>query len=162
MFFILYKKHLFFFFRTLILYLECFNMARTNGSSLFFDEQEIHNTPNLIPRLIRILFFRFGITNDDYLDRYERYFRERHPHKTRKELTLEASSNRKALFQDRRKLTFNKFKELTEAMGYDVETVMVSVRDRATGEIITLSTDDTPAKLLKMRNSHDMSEADKF
>ena len=157
-----YRSIFLFFSHTHFHELECFHMARTNGSSLFFDDQEIHNTPNLLPRLIRILFYGLGITNDDYLDRYERYFREHNPHKTRKELTLEASSNRKMLFGDRRKLSFNKFKELTEVMGYDVESLTVKIRDRTTGEIKIFSTDDTPTQLLKMRDQHDASEADKF
>lgn len=117
-------------------------MSRINGSALMFDEEEVKNTTEFLPRLIRVIFYGLSITNDGYLDRYLRYYKDLHPDKTRKEFSQKSAADRKFL-HDRRKLTFNLMRHVLSAMGYDIECVSVRVRDHLTGEVKTFSTDDT-------------------
>lgn len=124
-------------------------MSRVSGSALMFDEDEVKSTTELLPRLIRVLFYGLQITNEGYLTQYYHYFRAISPDKTRKEFIQKAAADRKFLL-DRRKLTFNMLRNVLSAMGYDVESVSINVRDRLTGDLKTFSTDDTVEKLKEM------------
>lgn len=121
-------------------------MSRINGSALMFDEEEVKATTEYLPRLIRVIFFGLSITNDGYLERYYRYYKDLHRDKTRKEFSQKSAADRKFLL-DRRKLTFNLMRNVLSAMGYDIECVSVRVKDRLTGELRTFSTDDTTEEL---------------
>jgi hypothetical protein len=112
-----------------------------------FDENEVKSTPDpAFPRLIRNIFFGLSISNDNYLERYYHYYRDRFRDKTRKEFSQKAAADRKFLL-DRRKLTYNMFRSVMEAMGYNVECISVRIRDNLTGEVRTFSTDDSVEKL---------------
>lgn len=124
-------------------------MSRLTGSDLMFDEEEVRTTDKLLPRLIRVIFFGLSITNTGYLERYYHYFREKYRDKTRKEFSQKAAADRKFLL-DKRKLTFNMLTNVLSAMGYDVESVSIRVRDVLTGEVKTFSTDDTVEALKEM------------
>ena len=117
-------------------------MSKVTGSSLMFDEEEVKNTYESLPRLVRIIFYGLGITNDAYLDRYSHYFRQAHPDRNRKEFSQKAAADRKFLL-DRRKLTFNMMRNVLTAMGFDIVSVSMDVRDKLTGEVKTFSTDDS-------------------
>lgn len=121
-------------------------MARFSGSSLMFDEDDIRTTTEHLPRLIRIILYAEGITNDGYLERYKHYFRGLFPDKTQKEFSQKAAADRKFLL-DHRKLTWNMMRGVLIALGYDVEGVDIRVRDRLTGEVRTFSTDSTVDEL---------------
>lgn len=123
--------------------------TRTTGSSLMFDENEVRQTGTALPRLIRVIFYGLGITNEGYLDRYFHYFREQFPDKTRKEFSQKAAADRKFLL-DRRKLTFNMMSSVMNAMGYEIEEVSVKIRDRLTGDERVFSTSDTVDSLNEM------------
>jgi hypothetical protein len=124
-------------------------MSRVNGSALMFDEDEVKATTEMLPRLIRVVFYGLSVSNDSYLDQYYHYFRDLFPDKTRKEFIQKAAADRKFLL-DRRKLTFNMMRNVLAAMGYDIESVSIKVRDRLTGDEKTFSTDDTVEKLKEM------------
>jgi len=126
-------------------------MSRINGSALMFDEEEVKATREFLPRLIRVIMFGLGITNDGYLDRYYHWFRGAFPGRTRKEFSQKSAADRKFL-HDRQKLTFNLMRSVLTAMGYDIECVSVRVIDRVTGEVRTFSTDDTVDSLKEMRD----------
>jgi hypothetical protein len=124
-------------------------MSRAVGTSLMFDEESIRGTTELLPRLVRILFYAFGITNESYLVRYNRYFKDMFPEKSQKDLNQQATSHRKVLLESRRKLTFNMLRGVMFAMGYSIEEVSVRVRNQLTGEERVFSTDDTVESLKK-------------
>lgn len=111
-----------------------------------FDEDEVRATTELLPRLIRVVFYGLSVTNESYLHQYFHYFRSLFPDKTRKEFIQKAAADRKFLL-DRRKLTFNMLRNVLAAMGYDVESISIDVRDRLTGDLKTFSTNDTVEKL---------------
>ena len=112
-------------------------------SALMFDADEIKRLPpNLLPRLIRIIYFRLGITNEEYRRRYHEYAQENEPQESVKKITEQASSNAKFI-RERSSLTFNMLHNAIDKMGYDLETVTVTLRDRLTGDKVTCSTDDT-------------------
>ena len=117
-------------------------MSRINGSALMFDEEDVKTTSEFLPRLIRIIMFATGVTNDGYIMRYHRYFKSMFPTKSRKEFTQKSAADRKSLL-DKSKLTFSLMRTVLSAMGYDIECVSVRVKDRVTGEVRTFSTDDT-------------------
>jgi hypothetical protein len=107
-----------------------------------FDEDEVKATGEFLPRLIRVVMFGLGITNDGYLDRYWRSFRSTFPGKSRKEFSQKSAADRKFL-HDRKNLTFKLMRSVLTAMGYEIECVSIRVIDRMTGEVRTFSTDDT-------------------
>lgn len=117
-------------------------MSRVDGSLLMFDEEEVKETREFLPRLVRVIFYGLSITNDDYIDRYQRYYKDLHRDKTQKEFSQRMTSYRKFL-KDRKKLTFNLMQKVLSAMGYDIEGVSIRIRDRLTGEVKTFSTDNT-------------------
>jgi hypothetical protein len=107
-----------------------------------FGEDDVKKTHTLLPRLLRIIFFKIGITNSEYLERYRRYFQEQFPGKTRKEFSQKSVSDRKALM-DKEKITFRLLQDIIEAMGMSVESVSLRLRDKLTGELLDFSTDMT-------------------
>lgn len=131
-------------------------MPRINGAALFFDEEEVKETTALLPRLIRVFMFGLGITNDGYLERYWRYFRDTNRDKTRKIFSQKATTDRKFL-ADKTKVTFSLMSHAVEAMGYDIEAVSMRVRDRTTGEVMEFSTDDTAEELKEKRERKNSS-----
>lgn len=127
-------------------------MGRVTGTKLMFNEDDVRSVSDpMLPRLIRVIFFGLDITNEGYLARYSRYFREIFTgDKTQKEHSQKAAADRKFLL-DPRKLTINMMRSVLLAMGYDIECISVRLRDRLTGEELTFSTDDTVEKLLAQR-----------
>lgn len=123
-------------------------MTRITGNSLMFDEEEVKATTAHLPRLIRVIFYGLGITNEGYLERYRHYFRAMFPDKNKKEFSQKSTADRKFLME-RRKLTFNMVQGIMLAMGYDVESVTIKLRDKLSGEIKTFSTEDTVESLKK-------------
>jgi hypothetical protein len=113
-----------------------------------FDEEDVRNVREpMLPRLIRIIFFGNGITNEEYLLRYNHYFREfGSGNKTQKEHSQKAAADRKFLL-DHRKLTINMMRSVLSAMGWEIEAISVRLSDRLTGETREFSTDDTVEKL---------------
>jgi hypothetical protein len=118
-------------------------MSRAAGSSLMFDEESIRSTTEHLPRLIRIIFYAFGITNEGYLRRYYQYFQDLYPEKSFKEFNQQATSHRKVLLESKRKLTFNMLRTTLNAMGYDIDSVQVHVTNKLNGEKRVFSTEDT-------------------
>jgi hypothetical protein len=121
-------------------------MSRINGSALMFDEEDVKTTSEFLPRLIRIIMFATGVTNDGYITRYHRYFKSIFPSKSRKEFTQKSAADRKSLL-DKSKLTFSLMRTVLSAMGYDIECVSIRVKDRVTGDVRTFSTDNTVEEL---------------
>jgi hypothetical protein len=120
-------------------------MARKNDPSrLVFDEQDIRSTSTraLLPLLIRIFMFRHQITNDQYLERYERAYNAAVPEHTRKEFTQKAQSDRKAMVEQQ-KITFNLLNTIIQAMGFKIEAVSIRVSSKMSGKEWTVSTDDS-------------------
>lgn len=117
-------------------------MSRVNGSALMFNEEDIESTTEFLPRLIRVVFYGLGITNNGYLERFYHYFQEIHRDKTRKEFSQKAAADRKFLL-DPRKLTFNMMTGDIAAMGWNMKSVSIEIQDRLTGEVKTFSTNMT-------------------
>lgn len=117
-------------------------MARSANNAPMFDEDEVRSTHELLPRLIRVIFFGLGITNNEYTNYYYNFFRAVFPDKTHKEFIQKAAADRKFL-QERHKLTFNMLRNVVQAMGWDVESVSLEIRNRLTGEVRVFSTRDT-------------------
>jgi hypothetical protein len=111
-----------------------------------FDEEDVKTTSEFLPRLIRIIMFATGVTNDGYITRYHRYFKSIFPSKSRKEFTQKSAADRKSLL-DKSKLTFSLMRTVLSAMGYDIECVSIRVKDRVTGDVRTFSTDNTVEEL---------------
>lgn len=111
-----------------------------------FDEDEVKSTTELLPRLVRIIFYGQSITNDNYLERYLKYFKGTFLDKDRKAFSQKSTADRKFL-KDPKKLTFNLMRNSLMAMGYDIECVSIRVRDKLTGEVKVYSTDDTVESL---------------
>jgi hypothetical protein len=124
-------------------------MTKISGSTLMFDEEEVKKTTEFLPRLIRVIFYYFGITNDSYLDRYRDFFCRMFPDKSRKEFSQKSVADRKVLL-DRKQLTIKMLLNVLSAMGYDTEAVSIRIRDRLTGEVKEFSTDDTVEKIKSM------------
>ncbi len=121
-------------------------MKRVDRSALFFDEEDVRKSTGFLPRLVRIVFYALGITNEEYGRRYERYIRENNGVANRVINHLQISANRKSLNESDRhdkSLTFKLFNTVINAMGYDIECVSVRMRDRVTDEVFTFSTDMT-------------------
>lgn len=118
-----------------------------------FDEEDVKSTYEHLPRLIRIIFFSLGITNEDYLRRYRDYYRYMFPDKGRKELAQKSTADRKVL-QDKTKLTFSMMHGIMTAMGYEIDSVTVVIREKMTGETKVFSTSDT-VEMLKQNIEND-------
>lgn len=117
-------------------------MTRVEGSRLMFDENQVRTTRALIPRLIRIIFFGFSITNNDYIARYQHHNRVMYGNKPARDASQKMISDRKSM-QNKNSLTFKMFSAVLTAMGLDIEAITVRLRDRVTGDTRTFSTDDT-------------------
>ena len=116
-------------------------MTPHNGSSPVFEGDEIRYTRYLLPRLIRVIFYRMGITNTDYLARYIRYAREKNPVPSDKEHETAGRADRRAIKEP--KLTFSKMQHVMSMMGCDIECISVRLRERSTGQIRLFSTDES-------------------
>ena len=118
-------------------------MSRNNPSTLMFDEDEIRSvTDPALPRLLRIIFYANSITNEIFNERYRRYLQTVYPEMDQKEFGQRITSLRKALFEARKKMTFNMFRGVLLALGYEIAGIDIRVRFKLTGEIQTFSTDD--------------------
>lgn len=124
-------------------------MAKINGAGLMFNEESVKKTTEFLPRLARIIFYYYGITNDNYLDRYKDYWLRVFPGKTRKEFSQKSVADRKVLL-DPTQMTMKMLRNILQAMGFDLESVSIKVKDRLTGEVKEFSTDDTIEKLKSM------------
>lgn len=124
-------------------------MSKIDTAALMFNEEDVKSTVSLIPKLIRIAFYGLTITNEGYLARYLHSYMGAHPDASRKEFSQKAAADRKCLMEPK-KLTFNMASTLMSAMGYDIETVQITVRDRLFGESRTFSTDMTIDQLKQM------------
>ena len=109
-------------------------MSRISGSALLIDEGELRSATRFIPKIARLFFYGLGITNDSYLERYRRFYHERFPDRTPKELSQKATADRKVLLDQ--KMTFNMLSGLSDAMGCDITAVQVEFKDRLTGEVM--------------------------
>lgn len=121
-------------------------MAKIVGTALMFGPDDIRETTAMLPRLMRIIFYALGITNENYMKRYWDWWREHHPDQTRKEFSQKAAADR-GFVGDRRKLTINMATGLLSAMGQEVVTISFTLKDQLTGEVRTFSTDDTVEKI---------------
>ena len=126
-------------------------MSRILGNALMFDEEEVKATSEFLPRLVRIIFFSFSITNDGYLERYRQYFHRTFRDRSQKEFSQKSTADRKVLL-DRKQLTIKMLLSVLSAMGYDTEAVSIRIKDRITGEVREFSTDDTVDKLKEFMN----------
>lgn len=117
-------------------------MAKFKGSSLIFDEDDVRRAGEPLPRLIRIIFYAMDITVDKYMDRYLRFLRETRRDRTPKENATKAAADRKTLIESENSVTFKMMNGALQGMGFDIESVSVRFRDRATGEVHCFSTDD--------------------
>lgn len=125
-------------------------MSRIDGSALMFDEEEVRETTDPgLPRLIRVIFFGLSITNNGYLERYHSWFKDNFRDKNRKEFSQKSTADRKTLLE-RKKLTYTMLRHVVKAMGYDIESVTVRLKDRISGDSLTFSTDDTVEDLKRV------------
>jgi len=121
-------------------------MTKVRGSSLFFDEDDItsnRSTIAALPRLLRIIFYAFGITNEGYLRRWSHYYQREVPNGSPKDFQMKSGSMRKALIESRTNLTYKAFSAAMTVMGFSIEGVSVRLKNLNTGETRTFSTDDT-------------------
>lgn len=117
----------------------------SGGSRLMFDEEEVRTTTAFLPRLIRVIFYGLGITNETYMARYFRGFTRLYRKKTRKELSQKCSTDRKFIREP--KLTFSLLQNVLTNMEFEIKSVTIELMDVTTGEIRTFSTSDTIAEL---------------
>jgi hypothetical protein len=104
-------------------------------STPVFTKQDVNHARDPLVRLLRIIFFRCGITHDIFNRRHYDYFqRERLDEKT---LTTHRNNLRRRLAETD-KLTFRAFRfVLTDILRKDIERIRVDLKDRATGELTT-------------------------
>jgi hypothetical protein len=100
----------------------------------------------LLPKLIRIVFFGNQITNEGYLARYQDYWKRRFPGKDRKEFSQKAAADRKFL-GELEKLTWKMMVDVLRAMGYEVDSVQITLHDRLAGTTTVFSTADSLEEL---------------
>lgn len=122
-------------------------MARFNGSTPVFHEDEVRRSSNFLPRLIRLIFFRLRLTNNEVRDRYHEYYARTHPGMTTKPAESEININLKRVVNGTDSITFKLMHHMMTALGLDLESVSVQFRDSRTGKVYRISTEQTVENL---------------
>jgi hypothetical protein len=124
-------------------------MSKPNGSAPVFPEEDVKtyaSSTRFLPKLLRMIFFRFGITNDGYMERYWKWWSSAHYGQPRKECHSQAGQIRNFI-KGREKLTYNMVSGVLRAMGYEITEVRFTIIDRVTRETYEFSTNDSVDEL---------------
>ena len=117
-------------------------MVKPNGYALFFDSEDVRRTTAKLPRLIRIIFYSLGLTNDDFNRLYGRAELMSGIDVDLDKLKANATTYRTTI-RDSQKLTYSMMTSVLRSMGYETEAVSIRLRDMVTGQVMTFSTDET-------------------
>jgi hypothetical protein len=117
-------------------------MAKQDRSARFFTVENIRQTSDPLPRLIRLIFHYFQITNDSFADRYHRFYT--HIYGTDRQgvsqINMKKNIDKNALINGRRNLTIKSFINVLKVFGFDIVEMTVTLKDSTSGELHTFST----------------------
>jgi L-asparaginase/Glu-tRNA(Gln) amidotransferase subunit D len=134
-------------------------MAKVNPAELVFNRDDVREAnSHLLVRLIRVMFYKLRITNEDHARRYLRTMKAM-SRKSEKEINQDSTIARRFV-REPGKVTYRLFSLEVLAMGYQLEEMSMRVRDRNTGQVYTFSTDMTADSIDKQQEEDEPTGLD--
>lgn len=115
-------------------------------SDALVTSEEIRTTNELLPKLLRVILYGLQMTASAYDHAHWRIYQADHPGEGDDAFRRNKASLNRPM-DDPKSLTYKAFRRIMYYMGYDIESISVTIVERATGRRETFSTLDSVAKL---------------
>lgn len=108
----------------------------------FIDKDLLSRTRDHLTRLIQLILYRRGVTNDEYVHAHTEHWRR---YNSGKDASMAAGNRthlRKILTHPGANVTWKMFNHALLVFRFDIVRISVTIRDQRTGELTTYHSDD--------------------
>ena len=129
-------------------------MSRLPPNELMISADDVRKTSAPLPRLIHNLFYALGMTHGRYHDYYMEYAAEQWADEPKSKIHPKLGANRSAV-KERRSATFYLLTVVMAVLKKDLIRITIDLRDRTTGEEMSISSTDTVEDLDRKRQKQE-------
>ena len=129
-------------------------MSRLPPNEMMITADDVRKTSAPLPRLIHNLFYGLGITHGRYHDHYMEYASETWKDEPKSKIHPKLGANRSAI-KERRSATFYLLTVVLAVLKKDLVRITIDLRDRTTGEEMSISSTDTVEDLDRKRQEQE-------